>query len=110
MTSASGSKPISRRTSSAGPHLDPSSAAGSVGLSLTSPLASPSPNPHVGLPSSPPPEGDNDVLDVNEKDKEFEELVENLRGALKPRGGKGKVWLGEGERRDFRIVLVDKVS
>lgn len=46
---------------------------------------------------------------MEEKDREFEELVENLRGALAPRSMKGKVWLHEGERKDFRIVLVDKV-
>lgn len=50
------------------------------------------------------------MKEVDERDKEFEELVENLRGALRSKGGKGKVWLPEAERRDFRIVLVDKVG
>ncbi len=49
-------------------------------------------------------------MEVDERDREFEELVENLRGALMPKGGKGKVWLFGAERKDFRILLVDKVS
>ncbi|WWC69487.1 uncharacterized protein I206_103428 [Kwoniella pini CBS 10737] len=47
-------------------------------------------------------------IELDERDKEFEELVYNLRSALTPLGGKGKVWLGEESRKDFRIILVDK--
>ena len=46
---------------------------------------------------------------VDERDKDFEELVENLRGALGLLGGKGKVWLPQAEKNDFRIILVNKV-
>nr|XP_018263872.1 uncharacterized protein I303_03747 [Kwoniella dejecticola CBS 10117]OBR86030.1 hypothetical protein I303_03747 [Kwoniella dejecticola CBS 10117] len=46
--------------------------------------------------------------DKDERDKEFDELVHNLRGALTSKGGKGKVWLNEEGRRDFKIILVDK--
>ena len=114
--SLSGRQSASRRTSDyASSTLDPSSAAGSVGLSLISPLTSPNSTPHVGLPSSPPPEpilslSQAPESEVDEREKELRELVENLRGALAPRGGKAKVWLPNTERKDFRIVLVEKVS
>jgi hypothetical protein len=45
----------------------------------------------------------------SEKDRDFEKLVSDLRGALEVKGGPGKVWLTEKERKDFRIMLVDKV-
>jgi hypothetical protein len=44
------------------------------------------------------------------RDEEFAELVQNLRGALESKRGKGKVWMPDVDRRDFRIVLVDKVG
>jgi hypothetical protein len=45
-----------------------------------------------------------------ERDRDHEKLVNDLRGALEMRSGKSKVWLPEAERKDFRILLVDKVS
>ena len=114
--SAAGRQSGSRRPSdNASSTLDPSSAAGSVGLSLISPLTSPNPTPHLSLPSSPPSESTSSFsqppdVEVDEREKEFMDLVENLRGALAPRGGKGKVWLPLSERKDFRIVLVEKAS
>jgi hypothetical protein len=45
----------------------------------------------------------------DERDRDFDKLVNDLRGALEAKSGKGKVWLPEHERRDFRIILVDKV-
>jgi hypothetical protein len=89
------------------------SAASSVGLSLSSPLTSPGPSARVPLPSSPPvydAEGGGQFVERDEKDKEFDDLVDNLRGAFVGGGGKGQVWLSQSERKDFRIVLVDKVS
>lgn len=97
--------------------LDPHSAAGSVGLSLHSPLTSPGPSTSP-LPTSPPnaepteeldsPDGvEEDELSV--RDKEFQGLVKNLREALTPAGSKNKFWQAEKERKDFRILLVDKV-
>jgi hypothetical protein len=44
------------------------------------------------------------------RDEEFAELVQNLKGALESKRGKGKVWIPDADRKDFRIVLVDKVS
>ncbi|WVQ77984.1 hypothetical protein IAT38_000065 [Cryptococcus sp. DSM 104549] len=88
--------------------------------SLTTPVASPVPGSEPVLAGSPdvgpggavsPPileEPRGETPELDERDRKFEELVENLRGALAPLGGKGKVWLGERRRRDFRIVLVDK--
>ncbi|WVQ98716.1 hypothetical protein IAU59_005847 [Kwoniella sp. CBS 9459] len=100
--------------------LEPSNIAN---IALTTPLTSPTPRLE-NLPSSPPVEGENaasytetqggDVSaghkteDVDGRDRELKELVTNLRGALTPLGGKGKVWLGENVRKDFRIILVDK--
>jgi hypothetical protein len=45
----------------------------------------------------------------SEKDRDFEKLVLDLRGALEVKGGPEKVWVTEKERKDFRIMLVDKV-
>lgn len=97
--------------------LDPNSAAGSVGLSLHSPLTSPGPSTSP-LPTSPPNEQSTEELDsadgaqeeeLSVRDKEFQGLVKNLREALTPAGTKTKFWQAEKERRDFRILLVDKV-
>ncbi|WVW83128.1 hypothetical protein I302_105146 [Kwoniella bestiolae CBS 10118] len=96
--------------------LEPSTAGNAA---LTTPITSPIPR-NDSLPSPLDGAGDADQKDnddkeeilkdeeLDERDKEFEELVYNLRGALTPMGGKGKVWLGQEGRRDFRIVLVDK--
>ena len=115
--SRSPSRSRSRRPSANGngaTTLDPTSAAGAVGLSLTSPLASPTPAPLAALPHSPPAESPKSPTRSGwadgEQDREFEDLVDNLRGALAPKGGRGKSWSGEAERKDFRIILVDKVS
>ncbi|WWD15882.1 hypothetical protein CI109_100306 [Kwoniella shandongensis] len=115
--SASGSGPSARRASGgASSLLDPNAAAQGP-AAITTPVTSPSPLKPEQLPASPPPpaetshaekEDDNGKEELSGRDKEFEELVSNLRGALTPSAGKGKVWLGEKERRDFRIVLVDK--
>ena len=45
----------------------------------------------------------------DEKDRDFDKLVSDLKGALEAKSGSGKVWIPEGERKDFRIMLVDKV-
>lgn len=78
-------------------------------MSLTSPLTSPGPSSSQ-LPQSPPVE---EILEqsfvVDERDQEFEELLENLRGALMVRGNRGKVWVSGEESKAFRILLVDKV-
>ncbi|WVF72135.1 hypothetical protein IAT40_006947 [Kwoniella sp. CBS 6097] len=100
--------------------LEPSNIAN---IALTTPLTSPTPRLE-NLPSSPPPEGENAASyteaqgssnDLDQKgeggddrDRELQELVTNLRGALTPLRGKGKVWLSENARKDFRIILVDK--
>lgn len=49
------------------------------------------------------------VEEEQEKTEEFDTLVRDLRVALDGKGGKGKMWVGEEARKDFRIVLVDKV-
>ena len=43
------------------------------------------------------------------RDAEFQGLLENLRGALAPKGEKGRVWVPDSDRKEFRILLVDKV-
>ena len=43
------------------------------------------------------------------REREFDTLVENLRGALASRVGEGRKWIPDTERKDFRIRLVDKV-
>lgn len=101
------------------------------GPALTTPIASPSPLAHMSLPISPPAtsppirnEDGSKTLDqvagpskssssiqlaVDAEEDEFELLVRNLRESLEGLGGKGKVWVKQSERRDFRIMLVDKV-
>jgi hypothetical protein len=63
------------------------------------------------LAQSPPIEEvlEDEPKELDERDREFEELLENLRGALAPKGEKGKVWLSAEEDKAFRILLVDKV-
>ncbi|OCF45455.1 hypothetical protein I317_00702 [Kwoniella heveanensis CBS 569] len=120
--SISSASNTSARKLSGGPAtlLEPSNI---INIALTTPITSPTPRLE-NLPSSPPVEGDNagDLLDtqasidtsreqgedVDGRDRELKELVTNLRGALTPLGGKGKVWLGERARKEFRIILVDK--
>jgi hypothetical protein len=48
--------------------------------------------------------------ELSVRDKEFQGLVKNLREALTPAGSKNKFWQAEKERKDFRILLVEKVS
>ncbi|ORX39862.1 Foie gras liver health family 1-domain-containing protein [Kockovaella imperatae] len=66
----------------------------------------------TSLPFSPPvqPEDakETTVLDSSPQDKDFKRLLEDLRGALSGMQQKGKVWLPVKERKDFRIILVDK--
>lgn len=82
-------------------------------------MTSPEKRDHADLPTSPPaatpPQADSsNALDqaasistaLNGTD-DFDALTRNLREALEC--GKTKVWLKEAERRDFRIILVDKV-
>jgi hypothetical protein len=56
------------------------------------------------------PEKQEDSAEQDQMDRDFEKLVTDLRGALEAKSGKSKVWLPEAERKDFRIMLVDKVS
>ena len=96
-------------------YLDPSQ---STALNSITPLTSPSGQRHVELPRSPPAlqsPGSSQVLSApdkekDEKDRDFDKLVLDLKGALEAKSGSGKVWIPEAERRDFRIMLVDKVS
>lgn len=63
---------------------------------------------HMPLPvASPPNEQEGVGADLNED--EFDLLVRHLKEALESKGGKGKVWLPEKERKSFKIMLVDKV-
>lgn len=98
--------------------------------SLTTPITSPSLGRHAELPSSPPalasppPTGGSvsgtggvtvtpptdRTSEQEERDRDHEKLVNDLRGALEMSSGKSRVWLPERERKDFRILLVDKVS
>ena len=71
----------------------------------------------IGSPSAEvvitPPTGTTASMITNEqeeRDRDHEKLVSDLRGALEMRSGKSRVWLPSWERRDFRILLVDKVS
>ena len=50
------------------------------------------------------------ILQLSERDQEFETLIGNLKSALGGTGGKAKVWLLQDERKAFTIMLVDKVS
>jgi hypothetical protein len=47
--------------------------------------------------------------ELDERDREFDTLLSDLRGALAPLGERSKVWIPEDQRKGFRIVLVDKV-
>lgn len=110
------------RSSSTTGHLDVSHGA----PALTTPITSPERPEHASLPISPPASstptkvdsstsldqiaGPSTTYGSEEKEDEFEILTRNLREALEGMGGKGKVWLKQRERRDFRIMLVDKVS
>ncbi|WVR05238.1 hypothetical protein IAU60_002250 [Kwoniella sp. DSM 27419] len=102
--------------------LEPTSG-GQANLAMTTPITSPSPqlqdlpsSPPVEVPLAPPDGAAKPSVnvtggvdrEVEERDREFDELVRNLRGALTPQSGKGKIWLPDRERKDFRIVLVDK--
>ncbi|WVQ71632.1 hypothetical protein IAR50_001172 [Cryptococcus sp. DSM 104548] len=84
---------------------------GASQLPMTSPeLASPSPAGQETLPKSPEPvESEQPAKSpLNERDQLFEELLDNLRGALQRSTGKGKIWVDPKARKDFRIVIVDK--
>lgn len=99
------------------------------GPALTTPIASPNPVAHASLPISPPATSPPIRNDDSSKsldqiagpstssagllpagEDEFELLIRNMREALEGLGGKGKVWVNQKERRDFRILLVDKVK
>jgi hypothetical protein len=99
-------------------YLDPSQ---STALNSITPLTSPSAQ-NRELPKSPPPltSPGSGVLTPtapviskeegkDEKDRDFDKLVSDLKGALEAKSGSGKVWIPESERKDFRIMLVDKV-
>jgi hypothetical protein len=98
-------------------YLDPSQ---STALNSITPLTSPSARQRE-LPKSPPPlispgleatptaPTISKEEDKDEKDRDFDKLVSDLKGALEAKSGSGKVWIPEGERKDFRIMLVDKV-
>lgn len=96
---------------------------GGTFLDTAVPAHSPSPTAEESLPKSPNVDMDQngeDILDVqqrdeegtlpvDERDQQFNELVANLRGALSKMGGKGRVWLDPKGRKEFRILLVEKV-
>ena len=106
-------------TGSGSTYLNPSQ---STALNSITPLTSPSARQRE-LPKSPPPlispglEATTTVPggsvpkeeEKDEKDRDFDKLVSDLKGALEAKSGSGKVWIPEGERKDFRIMLVDKV-
>ena len=104
-------------TASGSTYLDPSQ---STALNSITPLTSPSAQQRE-LPRSPPAlssPGTSQVItptlsgnekEKDEKDRDFDKLVSDLRGALEAKSGSGKVWIPEGEMKDFRIMLVDKV-
>lgn len=101
-----------RRASHGASSLDPHASASVAGLNLTSPLTSPG-SSHAALPPQPPfgEQLENSSLDSepDPRDAEFQGLLENLRGALAPKGEKGRVWVPDSDRKEFRILLVDKV-
>lgn len=92
-------------------------------LDTTASVPSPSPTAEESLSKSPNVDMDqigDGILDVQERDEEgklqvderdqqFDELVINLRGALSKMGGKGRVWLDPKGRKEFKILLVEKV-
>lgn len=103
------------RSNSALPPIHPSA-------SLTTPVVSPSPTASTVLPPiSPPPNPilpsvaleasqELDSASKDPRDVEFNDLLRDLREAIGAMSGKGKAWLPDKERRDFRILLVDKVG
>jgi len=112
------SRPPASASGSGSTYLDPSQ---STALNSITPLTSPSARQRE-LPKSPPPpiSPGSQVIsptapkiskeeDKDEKDRDFDKLVSDLKGALEAKSGSGKVWIPEGERKDFRIMLVDKV-
>jgi len=114
------SRPVASGSGSASgsTYLDPSQ---STALNSITPLTSPSARQRE-LPKSPPPPispGSQVITstaptipkeeDKDERDRDFDKLVSDLKGALEAKSGSGKVWIPEGERKDFRIMLVDKV-
>ena len=132
-SSRRGSSSRSRRPSDTGPNAPSGSASGpgstfldpsqSTSLNSITPITSPSlGQKYAELPRSPPPltssPGSATTLttpvpgnqgEQDEKDRDFDKLVSDLRGALEAKSGTGKVWISEAERKDFRITLVDKV-
>lgn len=114
---ASKAAPEQRDRSASASHLEASHGA----PALTTPITSPERH-DAALPTSPPAGTPTKVNSSNSLDQiagpssgssqedEFGTLTRNLREALEGMGGKGKVWLNQRERRDFRIMLVDKVS
>lgn len=96
---------------------------GGAFLDTTVPAPSPSPTAEESLPKSPNVDTDQigeGILDVqqrdeegkwqvDERDQQFDELVVNLRGALSKMAAKGRVWLDPKGRKEFRILLVEKV-
>ncbi|KAK4688106.1 trafficking protein particle complex subunit 11, partial [Tremellales sp. Uapishka_1] len=94
---------LSEGTSSRRPSVNTSTLLAPTHTALTTPISSPVPEVAPVLA---------EVDDVPEPaapaDQEFDTLVKDLRGAIATKSGKGKVWLPEKERRDFRILLVDK--
>jgi hypothetical protein len=112
------SRHIASGSGSGSTYLDPSQ---STALNSITPLTSPSAR-QAELPKSPPPltSPGSGVLTPtapviskeegkDERDRDFEKLVADLKGALESKSGSGKVWIPESERKDFRIMLVDKV-
>jgi len=83
---------------------------------LTSPSArqrelpkSPPPLTSPGSEATPTAPTSSKEEERDEQDRDFDKLVSDLKGALEAKSGSGKVWIPEGERKDFRIMLVDKV-
>ena len=107
------SRPPASGSGSGSTYLDPSQ---STALNSITPLTSPSTRQRE-LPKSPPPPispgsqvaPTDPKEEKDEKDRDFDKLVSDLKGALEAKSGSGKVWIPEGERKDFRIMLVDKV-
>jgi hypothetical protein len=114
---ASRPTPSGSGSGSGSTYLDPSQ---STALNSITPLTSPSTRQRE-LPKSPPPLTSpvseatltaptiSKEEERDEKDRDFDKLVSDLKGALEAKSGSGKVWIPEGERKDFRIMLVDKV-
>lgn len=53
--------------------------------------------------------GSVDLAQADQGEDEFDVLSRNLRNELAGRGGKGKSWLPPKQRRNFKVLLVDKV-